>query len=158
MITKSVDWQQLSIPFVFLSLQNAPLSLISLRGWWNWTISESFLFSESMLICSVLICELEGTQSTHRVRTYSILLLTLTLTFLSFAQDISIKMHLLTLWPWSLNPKISTASQGHSLYQVAHFSIIRFWVMPNKQTDRQTKKTDGRFKNPTYADQHSQHG
>jgi len=93
--------------------------------------------------------ELEGTQ---RVRTELLLILTLMLTFdhstqnhvtcrifqchfeyqfwtlwdhsfLSYVPNISVKMHLLTLWPWPLtfepqNNITSRVSHGHSLYQI----------------------------------------
>jgi len=111
--------------------------------------------------------ELEGT---HRVQTHAVLLLNLnlilTLTFqprtiqvipytkfehcdhsvLNYALDISMKMHLLTLWPWpltfqSLNHIISVVSQDHFLYQVGilwDHSLLS-WLRTNKQTDRRTE-------------------
>ena len=70
-------------------------------------------------------------------------------------------MHLLTLWPWSLNFEPQKQYHFHKMIpytKFEHFVIIRFWVTlwTNKQTDKQTdRQTDWLKKNPTHADRQS---
>jgi len=75
-------------------------------------------------------------------------------TGMGYAPNISVKMHLLTLWPWPLTfePQIhvtSRASQGHSLYQVwTLWDHSFFSYAEEKQTNRQTEGLE----NPTQAE------
>ena len=57
--------------------------------------------------------------------------------FLSYVQNITVKMHLFTMWPWPFTSQTSRISQGHSLYMLWTLWDPSFWVMlwTNRQID-----------------------
>jgi len=63
-------------------------------------------------------------------------------------------MNLLTLWPWPLNSKTVGYHKVIPYIKFEHFEIIRFWVVPDKQTNKQTDWLE----HPTHANQNSQSG